>query len=271
MKLTPWRSFTCCSASIRGSAPLTRSSSRSSVSRPPPPPQQKVASCVVPGAMSWKWLATALMISRGMTNWPPGMLPMREARATLHESWKVMMRSSFFSLSNFSAPALDQVVGELADVLRHRVARIEPVERADQRVPEAVGHAPGMAAFADDDALDAQALRFFLHAQRDLAHLLVVADEQREVGRLAGLGADRPADAGGMEHLGVADQAFHMRLGEEVGRGRDQQHFGALHVEREAHVQRRSLPWCLLPGRPGCRPAPARGCPGCCRCGGPCR
>ena len=48
---------------------------------------------------------------------------MREARATLHESWKVMMRSSFFSLSKLSAPLLDQVVGELADVLRHRVAR----------------------------------------------------------------------------------------------------------------------------------------------------
>ncbi len=30
--------------------------------------------------------------------------PMREARATLHESWKVMMRSSFFSLSNLIAP-----------------------------------------------------------------------------------------------------------------------------------------------------------------------
>ena len=59
---------------------------------------------MVSGAMSWKWFATALMISRGITNWPPGMLPMREARATLHESWKVTMRSSFFSLSNFSAP-----------------------------------------------------------------------------------------------------------------------------------------------------------------------
>ena len=44
------------------------------------------------------------MISRGITNWPPGMSPMREARATLHESWKVMMRSSFFSLSKLIAP-----------------------------------------------------------------------------------------------------------------------------------------------------------------------
>ena len=85
---------------------------------------------MVPGAMSWKLLATALMISRGMTNCPPGMSPMREARATLHESWKVTMRSSFFSLSNLQRAALDQVVGELADVLRQRVARIEAVERA---------------------------------------------------------------------------------------------------------------------------------------------
>ena len=35
--------------------------------------------------MSWKRLATALMISRGITNWPPGMLPMREARAAQSE------------------------------------------------------------------------------------------------------------------------------------------------------------------------------------------
>ena len=54
---------------------------------------------------------------------------------------------------------LDQVVGELADVLRHRVARIQEVQGAGQRVEEAVGDAPGMAALAEDDALDPEVER----------------------------------------------------------------------------------------------------------------
>ncbi len=94
-----------------------------------------------------------------------------------------------------------------------------------------------MAALADHDAPHAQLLRRLLDAQRDLAHLLVVADEEAEVAGLAGLGAERPGDARGVEDLGVADQAFDMRFGEEVGRGRDQHHLGARLVEREAHVQ----------------------------------
>ena len=89
---------------MRGRAPLTRSSSSSSVSTPPPPPQQKVFSCVVPGAISTYLLATALMMLRGISNWPPGVSPMREARATLQESWKVTMRWSLADLSNFRAP-----------------------------------------------------------------------------------------------------------------------------------------------------------------------
>ncbi len=44
-------------------------------------------------------------------------------------------------------------------------------------------------------------------------------------------------DARGVEDLGVADQALDVRLAEEVGRRRDQQHLGALLVEREAHVE----------------------------------
>ena len=39
-----------------------------------------------------------------------------------------------------------------------------------------------------------------------------------------------------MEHLAVADQALDVRLGEEVGRRRDEQDLGALLVERVAHV-----------------------------------
>ena len=89
---------------MRGSAPLTRRSSSSSVRSPPPPPQQNVASCVVPGAISTYWLATARMIARGISNWPPGVSPMREARATLHESWNVTTRWSFASRSSVSAP-----------------------------------------------------------------------------------------------------------------------------------------------------------------------
>ena len=49
----------------------------------PPPPQQKVPSPMVSAAMSWKLLATALMMLRGMMNWPPGSSPMREPRALL--------------------------------------------------------------------------------------------------------------------------------------------------------------------------------------------
>ena len=41
---------------------------------------------------------------------------------------------------------------------------------------------------------------------------------------------------GGMEHLGVADQAVDVRFGEEVRRRRDQQDIGAFDVEREFDV-----------------------------------
>jgi hypothetical protein len=83
--------------------------------------------------------------------------------------------------------ALDQVVGELADVLRHRVARVEEVPGAGQGVQEAVGDAPGMAALAEDDALDLELDGGLADAQRDPAHVLVGADEHAEVGRLGGV------------------------------------------------------------------------------------
>jgi hypothetical protein len=107
---------------------------------------------------------------------------------------------------------------------------------AGQGVPEAVGDAPGVAALADDDALDAQFQRRLADAQGDLAQLVVVADEHAEVAGLRGLRGQRPGNAGGVEDLGVADQAVDVRLGEEVGRGGDQQDFGALHVQRELDV-----------------------------------
>ncbi|MCY1369039.1 hypothetical protein D9M69_560570 [compost metagenome] len=94
----------------------------------------------------------------------------------------------------------DKVVRELADVHGLLVAVVQLVLQFDgkrvlatgadahQRVPEAVGHAPGVPAFTDHDAFDAQFQRRFADAQRDLAQLLVVADEHAEVARFAGLG-----------------------------------------------------------------------------------
>jgi hypothetical protein len=166
---------------------------------------------------------------------------------------------------------LDQVIGHFADVLRYRVAWIEVVKRADQRVPEAVGHTPGMATFADHDTFDAQFQRRFAHPHRDLAHLLVVADEHAKVARLRRMRTQRPADAGGVEDLGVADQAFDVGLGEEVGRRGDQQYLGALDVQRELDVQAGVVLGVFFQAFAVCSPAPGRVCPGCCRCGAPCR
>ena len=68
---------------------------------------------------------------------------------------------------------LHQVIGELADVLRHRITRIEEVPGAGQRVQEAVGDAPGVPALAEDDALDPQ-------LERRLAELLKAPAPQAE-------------------------------------------------------------------------------------------
>ena len=121
-------------------------------------------------------------------------------------------------------------------MLRHRIVRIEKIERPDQRIPEAVGDAPGVAAFADYDAPDAQLERRLAHAHRDTAHLLVIADEQPEVAGLGGVRRQRPADSGLVKDLGITDQAFDVRLGEEIGGRRDQQHFRVLHVKRQLDV-----------------------------------
>ena len=151
-------------------------------------------------------------------------------------------------LVEFEPTLLDQIPGHLADMRGLPVVRIELLlqfdgERirfahpgagtnADQGVPEGIGDAPGMAAFADHDALDAEFQRGFAHTQRDLAQLFVVADEHAEVSSLGGLRRQGPGNAGGVKDLAVADQAFDVRLGEEVGRWRDQQHFGAVYIER---------------------------------------
>src|SRR5574340_159768 len=150
-------------------------------------------------------------------------------------------------LVEFKCAALDQVVGHFADMLRRGIAWVKlllqgPGKRviaaradADQRVPEAVGNPPGMAAFAHHNALDAQLQSRITDAHGGLAHVRVIADEHAEVARLGGVRAERPADSGGMKYLGIADQAFHMRLGEEISRWGDQQHFRAFRIERQLH------------------------------------
>src|SRR5579883_2473974 len=68
---------------------------------------------------------------------------------------------------------LDEVVGEFANMLWERIVPVEEVERARKRIEEAVGNAPGMSAFAKDDALDAKILRGLADPQRDLLHGLL--------------------------------------------------------------------------------------------------
>ncbi len=93
-----------------------------------------------------------------------------------------------------------------------------------------------MTALADNDALDAQIERRLADACGDALHVLVAADEDAEIGRLGGVGAERPADAGLMKHLAVADEPVDVGLGEEVRRRRDEQNLSALLIEGEANV-----------------------------------
>ena len=62
---------------------------------------------------------------------------------------------------------------ELEDMLRHRVLRIEEVERTCKGVQETVSNAPCVATFTEDDALDAQFEGGLADAHRDPAHVLV--------------------------------------------------------------------------------------------------
>ncbi len=93
-----------------------------------------------------------------------------------------------------------------------------------------------MSALADDDALDAQIERGFADALGDLVQVRGRTHEHAEIAGLGGVRGQRPADAGGMEYLAVADQAVDVRFGEKVRRRRYQQHLGAFHVQRVFHV-----------------------------------
>ena len=131
-----------------------------------------------------------------------------------------------------SAP--NQVVGDLDDVLRDGVARVEEVERPRQGMQEAVRNPPCVPALAEHDPLHPELQRRLADAKRHLAHVLVAADEEPEVRRFRCPGAQRPPDAGLVKHLGVADEAVDVGLGEEVrGRG-DEQDLGSLLVEGES-------------------------------------
>ena len=50
----------------------------------------------------------------------------------------------------------DLTPGEFEDVLRDRVILIEEIPGARERIQEGIGDPPGMAAFAEDDPLDAE-------------------------------------------------------------------------------------------------------------------
>ena len=115
----------------------------------------------------------------------------------------------------------------------NRIGRIEKVQRPGERVEEIVGDAPGVAALAEHEPLDLEVFRGLADAQGDLLHVVIRADEHAEIGGLRRVGAERPADASFVQHLRVADQAFHVGRSEEVGARRDEQDVGAFPVERQ--------------------------------------
>ena len=136
---------------------------------------------------------------------------------------------------------LDQIVGEFADVLRNRIGGIEEIERPGERVEEAVGDAPGVAAFAEHEPPDLEILGRLANAQRHLLHVVVRADEHGEIGRFRSVRAEGPLHPRFMQDLGVADQPFHVRSGEEVRARRHQKNVGAFPVERQLDAHARLL------------------------------
>ena len=78
-------------------------------------------------------------------------------------------------------------MGELADMLRNRVGRIQKVKGTDQGVPETVSHTPRVTAFTNHDTLDTQIEGRLAYALRNFLHILVIADEYAEVGCFRGI------------------------------------------------------------------------------------
>ena len=94
---------------------------------------------------------------------------------------------------------------------------------------------PGVAALAEDDPGRAGLPGRLRDAPREPRHVLAAPHEEREVGRLRRMGAERPAKPCLVEDLGVADESVHVRLGEEVGGGSHEEDVRPLVVEGEAH------------------------------------
>ena len=112
---------------------------------------------------------------------------------------------------------VDEIEGHFTDVLRHRIVGVQEIERPDQRVPETVGHTPGVAALPHDDALDAQVQRCLTYPLGHFLHVLVIADENTEVRRLRRIGTQCPADTCLMKHLGIPDQTINVWFSKEIG------------------------------------------------------
>ena len=128
---------------------------------------------------------------------------------------------------------LQQIVGVLKNVLRHRIIRIQKIKRSGQCIEKTVGHTPGMSAFSEYDAFDSEILCCLTDSQRHLPHVLVAADKHAEIGCFTGVGTDRPVGACLVENFRIANQSIHMRLGKKVGGRRHQKNLGTFFVKRQ--------------------------------------
>ena len=112
-----------------------------------------------------------------------------------------------------------------------RDGHLEEIRRAVHRVHVLVQHAPHVAALAAQDPLHAQPLRLGVDlGVQPLDHL--VRREQAEVAALRRVGAEGVVEADLVEQQQVAEQRVVVRGGEVVGRRDDEQHLGALLVDR---------------------------------------
>ena len=127
----------------------------------------------------------------------------------------------------------NELVGHLDDVLDP--ASDEEVERAGEGLEVVVADAPRVPALAEDDPGGAEIPGRLDDAPGEGRHVVPVPHEEREVGRLRGVTAQGPGEARPVEDLGVADEAVHVRLGEEVGGGGDEEDLRPPVVEGEAH------------------------------------
>ena len=119
------------------------------------------------------------------------------ARCTRHVAGVVEGNHAVIVLGfiHFDDTALEQVMRDFANMRRLRIVVVElglqlagklvilrsAVTHTSQRVPEAVGNAPGVAAFAHHDAFNTQIQRSIANTQRALAHVFVAANKQAKI------------------------------------------------------------------------------------------